>query len=125
MGGALTSWSASPEQPRTARYPTFRPVHSSVPPAATGSRGCSVCLPGEVARMMGLLGGDPGPGPESRFVYPEVVVSVGLAGSALARPAVLVLVLAGVLGLVAVAVLVVVVFPAGWSRRQGPGYGAP
>jgi type II secretory pathway component PulJ len=53
--------------------------------------------------MMGLLGGDPGPGPESRFVYPEVMVSV---------------VLAGLLGLVAVAVLVVVVFPAVWSRKK-------
>jgi hypothetical protein len=53
-----------------------------------------------------------------RFVYPAVVASVGLAGSALARSAVLVSAAAGLLGLVVVAVLAVVVWPAVWSRKK-------
>jgi hypothetical protein len=77
-----------------------------------GPRSCK--RPREATGVMRLLGGDPGPGWLPRLAYPAAVV----AASALARSAVLVLLVAGVLGLVVVAVLVVVVCPAVWSRKK-------
>lgn len=64
--------------------------------------------------MMRLLGGDPGPGwvPRSAYLFVVVVASV------LGRSVVPVLLVAGLLGLVVVALFVVVVCPAVWSRKK-------